>query len=86
MVRHVALALRTLTGKKPSLCISITVRIRGREVKATALLDSSAEVNLIYLRLLRPYDFDRLNNHVAVSTLFNGSTNAIGSRDFLVKV
>ena len=51
-----------------------------------ALLDSKAEVNLIYLRLLLPSDCRALSDYVAVSALFDRSTNALGSRDFLVKI
>ena len=50
------------------------------------LLNSRAEVNLIYLRLLLPSNYRALSDHVIVLALFNRLTNTLGSRDFLIKV
>jgi hypothetical protein len=86
VVRHVALFPRTPTNKKSSLRISATLQVGGREFEVAALLDSGAEVNLLHPRLLLPSDYRALSDHVAVSALFNRSTNALGSRDFLIKV
>jgi hypothetical protein len=62
------------------------VRIGGRWVATLGLLDSGAEVNLIHPRVLRPEDLSRLEGHAAVSSLFNGSTEALGSCEVIVRV
>ena len=68
------------------MCIQASLRIGGQWVKASALIDSGAEVNLIYPRLLGDRSLVRLDNHVAVSSLFNGRTETLGSCDLLTRV
>jgi hypothetical protein len=53
------------------MCIQVSLRIRGHWVKASALIDSGAEVNLIYPRLLGDRSLVQLDDHVTMSSLFN---------------
>lgn len=66
--------------------VRVSVRIDKSWETATPLLDSGAEVNLIHPRLLTQKQLDQLDNHVAVSALFNATTEPLGSCDLFVKV
>ena len=66
--------------------IQASLHIRGHWVKTSALIDSGAEVNMIYPRLLGDGSLVRLDDHVAVSSLFNGKTETLGSCDLLTRV
>jgi hypothetical protein len=66
--------------------IQASLRIGGHWVKALVLIDSGAEVNMIYPRLLGDGSLVRLDDHVAVSSLFNGKTETLGSCDLLTRV
>ena len=68
------------------MSVRARVRLGGRWVTAPALLDSGAEVNLIHPRLLGPTDLAKLDDHVAVSALFNAAIQPLGSCDRFVKV
>lgn len=68
------------------MSIRASLRLGGKWVTAPALLDSGAEVNLIHPRLLGPSDLTRLDDHVAVSALFNATMQPLGSCDLIVKV
>jgi transposase InsO family protein len=66
--------------------IQASLRIGGHWVKAPALIDSGAEVNMIHPRLLGDGGLVQLDDHVAVSSLFNGKTETLGSCDLLTRV
>ena len=66
--------------------IQASLHIRGHWVKTSALIDSGAEVNLIYPRLLGDRSLVRLDNYVAVSLLFNSKTKTLGSYNLLTWV
>jgi transposase InsO family protein len=66
--------------------IQISLRIGGHWITVTALIDSGAEVNLVHPRLVEYGKLVRLDDHVAVSSLFNGKTETLGSCDLLTRV
>ena len=68
------------------MSIRANIRMGGRWVASPALLDSGAEVCMIHPRLLSPQELRELDDHVAVSALFNTTVQPLGSRDFITKV
>lgn len=62
------------------------VRCGGRWVPTSSLLDSGAEVNLIHPKLLTPRQLERLDDYVAVSSLFNAKTKTLGSIDLCIRI
>ena len=68
------------------MCIQVSLRIRGRWVKTSVLIDSGAEVNLIYPRLLGDKSLVQLDNYVTVSSLFNSKTETLRSCNLLTQV
>jgi hypothetical protein len=68
------------------MCIQISLHIGGHWITVTALINSSTEVNMIYLRLVEYRKLVRLDNHVTVSSLFNKKTETLGLCDLLTWV
>jgi hypothetical protein len=68
------------------MCIQVSLYIRGYWVKMLVLINSGTEVNMIYPRLLGDRSLVWLDDHVAVSLLFNSKTETLGSCDLLTRV
>ena len=68
------------------MSIKVRMRIGGRWVSVSALLDSGAEVNMVHPKLLGTPEFNRLENHTQVSALFNAKVMPFGSCDILNSV
>ena len=68
------------------MSVRANVRLGGNWVAATALVDSGAEVSLIHPRLLSPQELQRLEDHVAVSALFDTKVQPWGSCDLHTRV
>jgi hypothetical protein len=61
------------------MSIRTKLRLGGKWVAVTALLDSGAEINMINPRILGPIELNQLQYHVPVSGLFSASTKTLGS-------
>ena len=68
------------------MSIRVKLYLGGYWVTTLVLLDSSTEVSLIYLRLLRLEDLIYLNNYIIVSALFNTIVKLLGSYDLYIQV
>ena len=68
------------------MSIGAKLYLGGCWITALVLLDSSTEVSLIYLKLLRPEDLIYLDDYIIVSALFNTIVKLLGSCDLYIQV